>query len=545
MTAINSVNFKGDQEQRKSSGYLFPVVAGAVVGGGAGLAIRGTRKPNLEGVSADTFEKAIPLEGLTDDEKSAVKTIKEHLAGNKSSEEKTDAKTDAKDAKDAEAGAKESKTTPKSVASKRELEDIFKGSDELTFDKYLQKKYGVTSIGDLQKRRSQLNPHLENGKIGSKVRTERNIAKSETHNIQRGLNKAQSVITKQQQVELAKLQVEEAQINLQFAEEADKEVMQSELDSAKKSLNKKNENLATAKEEFEKMTVDSEGKTKAGYGEVKSAMDGEITTLFPKGEKPVPNRKLETVIAERLKGAGLLPDGKYDSKKELGLLARDEKARIIEDYKIEKDAMEKAKKDIKKKPEGMTDAKYYEEAKAKAVKANEEMINKRVKLAVDRRIQEIKGKETENFLNRARGIMLEVHARGQVVAGNKLGTTSAKVAEMDADIALAREAKKNNTKITKAQAEESMRKGSDTLREAKGKIKDSIKSAAKETGEKAKAGSESKGVTAGIEDALKTLKDKLPKEFKKWNNKAMLWGAAIGVGVALIGKWMFGGKSEE
>lgn len=552
MTAINSVNFKGDQEQRSSGGYLFPVVGGAVAGGAIGLGVRGRHKINLEGVSADTFEKAIPLEGLTDDEKSAVKTIKDHLAG-KTSEEKSDAKADAKDAKDAEAGAKDSKAKAKSFATKRELEDIFKGADELTYDKYLQKKYGTTNIGTLMDRR-QREVQAKQGKYkvegkGAKIKREGNIARYEAENIQKGMKKAQSISAQRQQIALAELNLTEAQINYGFAEAADKEAMKSELDSAKKALDKKRERLATTTEEFEKMALDSEGKTRPGFEEVKKALDGEITTTLPSGEKSgdyakkVKNANLNETIDKRLKEAGLISEGNYDPKKELGQLARDEKARIIKDYKIEEEAIKQAKKDVGKRPAGMTEKAFIEQAKKDAVTKNQEMINKRVKLAVDRRIQEIKAKETEGFLTRASGLISDIRQKGQVKAGKQLNEMDAKIAEMDADIALAREAKKNNTKITKAQAEEVLQKTSDGYKSAIGKIKDSAKAAAKDAGEK--AGSEPKGITAGIEDALKALKDKMPPQFKKWNNKAMLWGAAIGVAGALVLKWMFGGKSEE
>lgn len=549
MTAINSLtSFKGDQEQR-SGGILFPAVGGAVVGGIAGLGIRKPYKPNLEGVSADTFEKTMAgVADLTDDQKAAVKTIKEHLAG-KSSEEKTDAKAEKADAKDAEAGAKESKTSKaKSVATNRELEDIFRGSEELPYDKYLQKKYGATSVGSLMDRRQKLVQEKSSEKgAGVKARKEGNIARYEAENIEKGIKKAQSIVSQKQQIELAELNVREAQINLDFAEKADKEVAQSELNSAKKALNKKKERLATITEEFEKMAVDSQGKTRPGFSEVKAALEGEITTTLPSGQK-VENAKLANAIDKRLKNAGLLPSGKYDPSKELGQLKKAEEARIIEEFKIGKDAVEKAKKQIRSgnKPKNITEAEFIKQAKDKALEPHRDMINKRVKLAVDKRIQEIKAKETEAFLNRFHNITSDVSKMGQIEAGKKLSGIDAKIAEMDADIELTRNAKKNNTKITKAQAEETMQKATDKLKETMGKVKDSAKTVAKDAGEKAgKAGSESKGVTAGIEDALKALKDKLPTEFKKFNSRALIWGAGIGLAAGVVLKWMFGGKSEE
>lgn len=548
MTAINSVNFQGDQE-RKSGGYLFPVVGGAVVGGVAGLAIRKPYKANLEGVSADTFEKTMAgVADLTDDEKSAVKTVKEHLAG-KTSEEKTDAKAEKADVKGAEEVAKESKPSKaKSVATNRELEDIFRGSEELPYDKYLQKKYGATSVGSLMDRRQKLVQEKTKEKgAGVKARKEGNIARYEAENIEKGIKKAQSINAQKQQVALAELRKKEAQINLDFAEKADKEVAQSEFNSAKKSLDKANERLAKITEEFEKIALDSQGKTRPGFSEVKAALDGEITTILPSGQK-IENAKLTNIIDKRLKNAGLLPSGKYDPSKELGQLKKAEEARIIEELKDVKEAVDKAKKQIRsgKKPKSITEAEFIKQAKDKALEPHRDMINKRAKLAVDRRIQEIKAKENEAFLNRFHSLTSDVRKQGQIEAGKKLGGMDAKIAEMDADIALARDAKKNNTKITKAQAEGSMQKATDTLKEAMGKVKDSAKAVAKDAGEKAgQTADGAKGITAGIEDALKTLKDKLPKEFKKWNNKAMLWGAAIGVAGALVLKWMFGGKSEE
>ncbi len=160
----------------------------------------------------------------------------------------------------------------------------------------------------------------------------------------------------------------------------------------------------------------------------------------------------------------------------------------------------------------------------------------RIQEKVAGKIEIAKAKEIEK-LNSAHLTKLKEMANGKVVNRERhLAHLQARLDEITADINLVETANKNKQKITRVQAEEVQSTSS-----AK------VKSALKEVGEKAgKTVEDVKGsVAETASKALESLKDKLPKEFKKVSGKAIAVGAVIGLGVGLIAKWMFGGKSEE
>lgn len=510
MTAINGLTFKGDQEQR-SGGILFPVVGGAVVGGAAGLAIRGTRKPNLEGVSADTFEKTMAgVTDLTDDQKSAVKTIKEHLAGNKSSEETTEAKAEKADAEaGAKAEGKGGKTPKPSVAAGgMTVENLFGNAEEIDPMKFLQEKYGYGNVQELidgikadrialgGPEGKALRTSIKSGTKGQ-LRDEKTFSK-----VEQGIKQEIAIKELEQRIAEEKFKVE-GMTEETKAGKAEKAIAQRRVDTMEKTLQNQQDRLA----KFE-----ADLKDNKAYQEMKKAFEAKSGT-----EKDAKAYQKATNAAEN---AG------QHAKKELT-------------EKIKADAGKKAEKEAsRKKLKGTERQDFIKKAQDEAVAANKERIEKYVELQKQKEFfKRARNEYSEGFKSYKREAGLDTK-KSLIGSQRELSKQEASLLEKEKDLELIRDAKKNGKKITKTQAQANMDL-------AAAKAKDGIAKVAKEAGEKAgKAGSESKGVTAGIEDALKTLKDKLPKEFKKWNNKAMLYGAGIGVVGALVLKWMFGGKSE-
>lgn len=584
MTAINSVNFKGDQEQR-SGGILFPAVGGAVVGGAVGLGVRGRYKANLEGVSADTFEKAMAgVTDLTDDQKSAVKTIKEHLAGNKSSEEAKEGATEAKS--EAKSGAK---GELKSNVSGRSLDDVFKGKDAVSREVYLSKydsKDGVIrNLGELIDARKELAKDYSS-EAAAKGRKDGRIA---GHN----RKQVQDVVGKAKTLQAAQAKRDAAQLALDEATALDKNTARfaNDVEKAQKAVDK-------AQKEFDKVATHID---EASRKRLTAARNG--ISPIPSGDKKL-TKSIDELVTDAIKHKGLPEGFKLDVDKldlssldvskvkpdsHFGQIAKDERKAVLDE--IEKKAEEKVDADIAKERDAIAEkrlraseerlaskteakpataapaaeataeakpvpaaeaAKPAEAAKELSRKdritamkktmaesdATQRLIETRTRFAIKKEILQIKTQEAKALLERAGGFINGMATKGSVGATRNTAKAEAKLAEMDADIQLLRKAGPEG-QVTREAAEEVLEKTST-------KVKSAVKKAAEEVGEKAgKAGEEAKGkVATGIEDALKTLKDKLPQEFKKFNKRAMLWGAGIGLAAGVVLKWMFGGKSE-
>lgn len=570
MTAItglnSSVNFKGDQEQQRSGGILFPVVGGAVAGTIVGGGIRGFKKPNLEGVSADTFQKTMDgVADLTEDQKSAVKTIKEHLAG-KTSEEKTDAKPEKADAEagtkaEGKGGTKAAK--PSVAAGGITAEDLFKNAEDMDPMKYLQEKYGYRTVEDLMK--GLRDDRIALGQESKGLRSAIKKGKNGQTRSDKVFGKVEQYIKQTTSINELDLRIQEEELKVSDmpttnkAEQSARDIAQRRVETMKKNLQTQQENLAG---------FEAELKDNTAYQELKKSYEKEIEGLTPKevvqtAEKTKKEKAEAKAKAEAEAKAPKAEAGteapKAEAPKTPEEMAKEAEAKAYADFstttdnaatnagqRAKKEITEKIKTDAGKKAESSKEIKglkgqarkdFIIKAQNEAVEANKERIEKYVQLQKQKEIlKRLQAERTDRLKSLRRDGSLG--AKKEAISNQRqLGQLEATVLEKEKDLEMIRDAKKNGKKITKTQAQANMDL-------AAAKAKDGIAKVAKEAGEKAKAGSEPKGVTAGIEDALKTLKDKLPKEFKKLNTKALAWGAGIGIAGGLILKWMFGGKSE-
>lgn len=151
MSSVNNVQFGNEPQQKRTSGILFPTVGLATGLGVAGLTKYGNKEAlaSLEGVDHDTFQKMVTASELTDD--SNAKTILAHLKKEAPKTETPAAETKVESKTAAKApSAKSTQKSTRSLASGLELKEIFEdGKTELKYDEYLAKKYGAYNVQDL------------------------------------------------------------------------------------------------------------------------------------------------------------------------------------------------------------------------------------------------------------------------------------------------------------------------------------------------------------------------------------------------------------
>lgn len=532
MTAINSVSFKGDQDQRSSGGgYLFPVVGGAAAGVVGGGFVRGFRKVNLEGVSADTFAKAMAdAKDLTDEDKANIETIKKHLATNPSEESKTGdeaAKTGEDAAKTGEdaakTGAKDAKEkAPKSLVGERSLDEVFgKGKDaktEIVPDRYYE-KYGAGATRETVD--------------GIKSKLGKEILSTKGH-IEHAKNQAKRVdayVDKTNQMNAIKKQIAEverarAQSIAKIAEETVKKTASAKNAGETAKIEQKAlEEIVRVKKQTA-ATLTKLNSAKSDLQEVLTKLQNSINITDRNGHKIIGLEPTEDAIEKAIKAKGLEPGGAQTKKliEETYDHLADERVRQLKEFKP-------------------TEA--YDKAVEKAGLKRNVLVQKVVDEIVAEKIEAAKTKEIIK-LKEAHLAKLKEVAQGRVTHfERRVARLKAQVGEINADINLVDTARKDKKKITRAQAEE-----------VQGSTAEKIKSALQEAGEKAKGAAADapkaaaedgkKALPEAVEKALKDLKGKLPAEFKKINWSGLGWGAAIGLAAGVALKLIFGGgKSEE
>jgi hypothetical protein len=548
--AIDSVNKSsvpfGDR-QRESGGILFPAVGGAVVGGAAGVLIR-DRKPNLEGVTKDTFTKAMSeVKDLTDDQQKAAKAIEEHLATNPTEESKSESK-----AGEADAGTKtdaKGKTTakPSVAAGGVTVENLFGKAEEMDPMKYLQEKYGYGTV-------QELIDGIKADRIalgGPEGKTLRSSIKQGA----KGQSASEKIFNKVEQSmrqELAISELESRILEEEFklegmatgtkAEQSEKAMLQRRIDTMRKTLKTEQDKL---------VSFEADLKDNKAYQELKKAYEEELSGIIdgheaPKAEAEAPKAEAPKTAAEKAEEAAKKAKDKINKEfldrtrnaaTNVGQHARNEITDRIKDAAKKK--AEKSAKGLK----GTERQAFIKKAQEEAVTANKERIQAYVELQQQKEIfRRLKNESTDRFKSLRHGESLEAQ-KGLIVSQRELSRQEASLLEKEKDLDIIRSAKKEGKKITKTQAEEvtsiaaaKAKEGiAKVARDAKGKVGDAVKAGAEDA----------KKLPAGIEEALKSLGKKLPKEFTKFNYSALGWGAAAGLLGGLVLKWIFGGKSEE
>lgn len=148
--AINNVSFGNDQQQKQSTGIIIPVI-GAGAGVGVTALTKLGKKPalsSLEGVNADTFQKAVDKAGLEGDDKTKAADIKAYLE----KEAAKPAETPKADAKPAENKTETAKTDKSADAPKAEVKPA--GEDEAKFIE--QKTQAFEALGNEHTRNANI-----------------------------------------------------------------------------------------------------------------------------------------------------------------------------------------------------------------------------------------------------------------------------------------------------------------------------------------------------------------------------------------------------
>lgn len=525
MTAINgvnSVNFKGEQEQRSSGPGLGTIATTTVLGGVGGYLLKG-KKVSLEGLDKDAFVKA--TKDLTGEDKANADAVKAYF--DQKPEAKADEKAEGKSEKaEAKAEAKGTKAAKSSVAASGvTVENLFGNAEEIEPMKYLQEKYGYGSVQELM-------DGIKSDRIalgGPEGKALRSSIKSGT----KGQTRSEKLFSKveqsiKQEIAIYELQgrIDEEEFKVSGmstgtkAEQAEKTIAQRRLDTMKKTLKSQEERL---------VSFEAELKDNKAYRELRKSVNDEMQNMLleevpeaPKGAVKDANTEFRRTTDNAAVNAG------QHAKKEMT-------------NRIKEDAKKKAEKDANKKGlKGAERQTFIKEAQDQAVSASKERIEKYVQLQQEKEsLKRVTSEYTNRFKTLKHETAIEAK-KGLIGSQRELSKQQATLLEKEQDLKLIQDAKKNKTKITKTQAQGVM----DT---AAAKAKDGIAKVANSVGEKAgKAGEEVKGsVAETAAKALEALKDKLPKELKKTSGKAIAVGAAIGLAAGIVIKWMFGGKSEE
>lgn len=194
-----------------------------------------------------------------------------------------------------------------------------------------------------------------------------------------------------------------------------------------------------------------------------------------------------------------------------------------------------------------TKADFIKKRQATALAAEQERIDAHVTIADQKEFNRRINAEIDEKISRSISEK-SVHINKNLNRSEReISNTKASILERKQDWAMISDARKNNKKITVAQAEEIINTAAAEAKKGISQLVSKGKKGAKgKAGETPKVnGEEAKTVTDGIKDALKTLRKKLPKEFKSFNWKGLGIGAGIGLVGGVILKWIFGGKSEE
>lgn len=535
MVAMNGVNkvgvsFQGDQDQRKSGGILFPAVLGTAAGVGVAGLTTGFTKPNLEGVTKDTFSKAMAeVKDLTEEQQKAVKTIEEHLATNPTEEPKTDGATDAKPSEAPKPNAEQKVdvkpadgTPPKSLVASKSLEEVFGQEAEISPDKYLKKYgYGATTAT------------IETKKAG----------------VQADIKRTQSEMAEAtKQSELASRYVENRQ---------NAETLQNEIAEIEKEVQRAKD-AANAEAAAKKTGITDAAK----IAEIDTELQGKINDINQQAVKDLKSKTRQLSELDRV--AGRL-ESKIRIQDEKGALYaaqfgqdNGKIAQAIKDQGYEKGGAQEAKileeetdrvlnkhlDSLKKAgdatPPYHTAAEYTQAANTYLSKPE---VQKEINDAAEVRRSEqatkisnevIRRQKEEHFARLRELAQKKVDAKVELLANHQ-----AKIEEMGADLELIKGAQEGKTNISRAQADGVLSKTKGKLTEALSNVKNKAENVVN------KVADEAKKLPEAVENALKEIKGKLPKEFKATNWKGLGWGAGIGLVGAVVLKLIFGGKSEE
>lgn len=298
--------------------------------------------------------------------------------------------------------------------------------------------------------------------------------------------------------------------------------------------------------------LDLEGKAKAASEKAIAATDAakgadkKLTLAqnqLNKASEQVKNAKSE---AEKQVASTAEDKAKTEVKRLQSLINKRQAA--LDTEKQAKELLEAKQKAATKKYEPKTEydkADFIKKRQARAIAANQEKIDSHIATAKEKEInRRINAKIDEEITHSAKqkSIPLDTSLNKSEKA---ISTTNASYLERQQDWAMVRDARKNNKKVTIAQAEE-------VINTAAAKAKDGVTKLVKDVkkGNKVKAGETPKVDGEGIAKTLpktaelfKNIGEKLAK-VRTW--KRGLAGAAIGLGAGIIIKLAFGGsKSEE
>ncbi len=492
----NSIPFKAaeGQQQKTSSGMTFPVLGLAAGGAITGLTKLGKTPLSLESLTTDEFKKSIPTD-LAGEEKAAAETIEKYLAKKPAT---TEAKPEVKaDAKPEVKGTAASDATSKE--NKKKLDDIFGSKkEEIEPQKYLEEKYEYKykTTADLEAAIKAKKNELSGNPIKGQGANAVNLGKDKKAAAS-VLSNAESF--KKATLEKNRLENQVAEAEAELAKyKADMELRgktpdtkvienrQKRIDGIKEELTKADEKIAKIKKQFNPDSLKIE----------KEAFEAAET------------RKAKN-LKKRLDAAAT-PGGEITRAE---VKARKEALSAVK-------KVEREKAIIKAKAEGKTSKEIQEAAEAaeKSIKDTDIRVQNaavRAKEAtVDKIGREINTQYVESVTNINEGA-----AKAKVSKiGKKMSAQQAQIAEMEADLSMIRDAKKNGKNITKTAA---------------GEVLEKAKAAAKAATE---------AIPDNVAKALEKIKGHLPKKIN-WAKTGI--GAGIGLVAGLIIKGMVDKKPDQ
>lgn len=504
--AVQGVNF-GNEQQKQSSGVVFPVL-GAAAGAGVTAFTKFGKKPlAIEGLTADKFEKSAEGATLEGDHKTAFETVKAYLtkkeaktpesekAATPAEDKKSEVKTD-KPATTTEPKVKVNKSNnPKSVATGVELNDIFdNGKTELKYDEYLANKYGAYDVQSLMDKIKDSKAEI------TRLAGDPSKPSKEMKAAQYNLNAVKNFSSTHTEY-----------LNVQ----AKKVAIQSEIDSltaAQKGLDSKSPKYVSNQKRIDGLnkniaTIDKQLQT---LDEKTTAIKAKVPTI----EEFAPDKAAIDQMLDKATKDG----GRMDI-----VMTKVAKAKVKE---LQDLAEAEARKDAKANKKTLT---------PEEIKEIREKITVDHPQVVEASISAGGKKGTELSIDAIKNQAKAFYEKQISCAENDLnkvtksfGRKKAAVAEMEADLQLVRDARKNGTTITKTASE-------GVVKTNIAKVAESVKASASEAASK---------VPESVTKAFETL-TKADKLKPGMNGKNILIGTGIGLVAGILAKFMADGSSKS
>lgn len=476
-TGVASPSFYGEEQKRKSGIGAFGI--GTL---GAGFAASQLMKKPM---TQDVFQSNLK-EGKEIKYTSELDAKQKDLVAKAEKEAKSEApKTDAKTEVPKTDAPKKTSVGNKSLVTEATVDDIFFSDKELTHEQYLNSKYGVSNTQGLMDEIKLKNKELNESNPIKEIRNAQyklTNAKNNTKTLLENTKLENNILLKKLEIDELKSSLDEVDGKTPKAKS-----IQRAMDAKTNELNR---------------LILQKSKMKP------------VNTEFKVNEKAI-----DDMISKAVK-----PGGRIDVAANKAVNAK------------LKDLQDKAAADVRKKCQAdklgreATELKI-EEAKKAVITEQKETLNKVYQQTVLKKGSELSKNALEEQVNRFANETVNNAQNNLHKAQKSFAKQKATIQEMNADLELVRNAKKNNTKITKEAADAIIKKGPAKISEEIGKV-------AKQTGTELK-----KNATTALTEAYEAVKGKLPKT--KAGLTLAVAGIGLGVGAIMAMIVRSGNKSEQ